>query len=272
LTVPDSEIKYKVPDVRNPFLAPDWHPQEHPPMPEIVAHGRKPAVLACGYCHRATGSGGVENAPIAGLPETYFVQQLKDFQSGMRTGPFPDRVPIKLMIASAKAATDDEIALAAAYFSGLKQRKLYRVVESDVAPKTVVYNWAPLPLHSGEKEPIEMRIVEVPTEPERFESRDDRVQFDVYAPVGSLAKGKALVAGNGGKSIPCATCHGADLHGLGPVPPIAGRGPTYLYRQLYDFQHGERAGPWSPLMAQVVANLSDDDMTSIVAYLASQDP
>jgi cytochrome c553 len=52
----------------------------------------------------------------------------------------------------------------------------------------------------------------------------------------------------------------------------AGRSPSYIFRQLYDFKHGARAGEWSPLMAQVVSNLDQEDMLAIVAYLASLDP
>ena len=56
------------------------------------------------------------------------------------------------------------------------------------------------------------------------------------------------------------------------MPSIAGRSPSYMFRQLYDFQHGARTGEWSPLMTQVVANLSEQDLLAIVAYLASRDP
>ena len=45
-----------------------------------------------------------------------------------------------------------------------------------------------------------------------------------------------------------------------------------MFRQLYDFQHGARTGAWSPLMAPVVANLNEEDLVAIVAYLASRDP
>ena len=91
--------------------------------------------------------------------------------------------------------------------------------------------------------------------------------------VGSLAKGEALVtSGGSGKTIACASCHGPDHKGLGPLPSIAGRSPSYMFRQLYDFKHAARAGEWSPLMAQVVRDLDQDDMLAIVAYLASLDP
>jgi cytochrome c553 len=75
-----------------------------------------------------------------------------------------------------------------------------------------------------------------------------------------------------GKTLACAPCHGPDLKGLGPLPRIAGRSPSYMFRQLYDFRHGARTGEWSPLMAQVVSNLEQEDMLAIVAYLASLDP
>ena len=78
--------------------------------------------------------------------------------------------------------------------------------------------------------------------------------------------------GGSGKTTQCALCHGADLTGLGPLPSIAGRSPSYMFRQLYDFQHAARAGEWSPLMAQAVANLDEEDLLAIVAYLASRDP
>src|SRR6266852_6570501 len=67
---------YTAAQMNDPFLAVDWHPEEHPPMPEVVAHGRKPGVLACGYCHRADSPGGPENAGIAALSYAYILQQL----------------------------------------------------------------------------------------------------------------------------------------------------------------------------------------------------
>src|SRR5689334_10366469 len=66
--VPGSDASFTLTQVRNLFFAPDWHPGDHPPMPEVVAQGRRPAVQACGSCHRADGSGGPENANLAGLP------------------------------------------------------------------------------------------------------------------------------------------------------------------------------------------------------------
>ena len=127
-----------------------------------------------------------------------------------------------------------------------------------------------LPLPGGETEPIGNRIVEAPEDAERFELRDPRSGFIAYVPPGSLQKGAALVASGGGKTIPCGVCHGVDLNGLGPVPGIAGRSPSYLMRQLWDIQQGTRKGAWSPLMKPVVENLTQDDMLAIAAYVASR--
>ena len=59
--------------------------------------------------------------------------------------------------------------------------------------------------------------------------------------------------------------------GLGNVPGIAGRSPSYMMRQLWDMKQGTRSGLQAQLMMPVIANLSMDDMTDIVAYLASVD-
>jgi cytochrome c553 len=67
-------------------------------------------------------------------------------------------------------------------------------------------------------------------------------------------------------------CHGANLEGIGPVPGIAGRSPSYLMRQLWDIKQGTRKGAWSALMTQVVAPLTQDDMLALSAYLASRTP
>jgi cytochrome c553 len=224
-------------------------------------------------CHRADGPGGPENAAIAGLPAQYIVQQMADFKSGARTTSVPQRIPPQLMIKTAKGITDSEVEQAAAYFSGLKLRAAIKVVETATVPKTRVAGWFLAALPGGETEPIAGRIIEVPEDLERFEMRDSRVHFIAYVLPGSIEHGRQLATtGGGGKSAPCTIFHGTDLTGLGPIPGLAGRSPSYLVRQLYDFQHGTRAGPWSPLMAPNVINLTLDDMVALAAYTASLPP
>lgn len=272
--VPDSSAGFTLGQLRDLFLAPDWHPGDHPPMPEVVAQGRKPEVFACGFCHRADGPGGPENANLAGLPASYIVQQLADFKSGARTTSVGRRAPTMLMIALSKAVTDEEVAAAAAYFSALKPRANIRVVETDTVPTTFVAGWFLAPTNKGDSEPIGRRIIEVPEDLERFEHRDARSRFIAYVPVGSIERGQALVTtgGDAGRTIPCGTCHGQDLKGMGAAPPIAGRSPSYVTRQLHDLQSGARAGAGAELMKEPVAKLTLDDIVCIAAYLATRAP
>jgi len=130
-----------------------------------------------------------------------------------------------------------------------------------------------LPLKGNEEEPIGDRIVEATENADAtLTLRDPRSGFVAYVPTGSLKKGRALVtAGGGGKTTACATCHGADLLGLGPVPGIAGRSASYMARQLYDMKVGDRNGLWTQLMKPVVAKLDNDDILAIAGYLASLD-
>jgi len=102
--------------------------------------------------------------------------------------------------------------------------------------------------------------------------RDPHSSFYAYVPPGSLKRGEALVTKASNKTTQCGLCHGADLKGVGPVPGIAGRSPSYLARQMYDMRQGARNGTWTQLMKPVVTNLSDEDILDIVAYTASRMP
>lgn len=271
--VPGSSLAYTLTQVRDLFSAPDWHPEEHPPLPEIVARGRKPDVFACGFCHRAEGTGGPENLSLAGLPAAYILQQMAEFKSGARTTSLPLRDPQRLMISLSKAVTTDEVAAAAAYFSALKPRSNIRVVETDLVPKTRITGWHLAVQPAGGNEPIGQRIIEAPVDLARFVSRDTHARFIAYVPRGSIEKGQALVAtGGGGRTVQCVTCHGPELKGLGPVPGIAGRSPSYIFRQLYDIKHGARAGAGSVLMKPTVEKLTVDDMVALAAYVSSLPP
>ena len=271
--VPDSTQSFTITQERDLFFVPDWHPEDHPQMPDIVAHGRRPDVRACGSCHRAEGTGGPENASLAGLPAAYIVQQIEDYKSGARKFAGPQRSPSVLMTAIAKATTTEEAQAAAAYFSSLKPKANIKVIEADTVPVSEIARVFYTVSKTGGTEPIGERILEMPVNAEQFEHRDTRSQFIAYVPKGSIAKGEALArTGGAGVTTPCATCHGPDLRGIAAIPGIAGRSPSYLVRQLYDFQQHARAGSMGALMAGVVETLSHDDMISLAAYVASLKP
>jgi cytochrome c553 len=269
--VPGSDKAFTIAETRDAFNPPDWHPSGHPPMPAAVARGRKPEMRACGFCHLTNGQGRPENASLAGLPAAYIAQQMADFKSGARKSSEPKMGPPNAMIADAKAATDEEIRAAADYFSSFAYRKWVRVVEAKEVPKTRIAGWMHVPTEGTE--PLGQRIVEMPENLERTELRDGASGFVAYVPAGSIAAGEALVkTGGNGRTQACGTCHGPDLKGLGPVPPLAGRSPSYTVRQLFDLQQGNRKGTWSPLMKAAVERLTIEDMVAIAAYTASREP
>ena len=264
---PGSAKSYTRAQVDDPFNVPDWFPDLHPQMPKIVAVGTAPNVRACGSCHLPTGTGHDESAYVAGLPAEYFIRQMEDYKSGARKGSGS-------MATIGQNISADEIRSAAAYFASLKPRQWVRVVESDDVPKTYVGPGNKRLRHpSGGNEPLGRRIIQIPEDEEIVLNRDPRKGFITYVPKGSIAAGEALVTtGGNGKSVPCTICHGATLHGLVDIPPLAGRTANYLVRQLFMFQSGERAGSHSPLMAQAVSKLTIDDMIDIAAYISSREP
>jgi cytochrome c553 len=270
-TVPGSDKTLTIREVNNGFGPPDWFPGDHPPMPDIVAHGRKPAVMACGYCHLPNGHGRPENAALAGLPAAYIVEQVRDMREGTRHSSTAKMGSINGMLRIAKASNDEEVRHAAEYFAGLKMTKWIRVVETDTVPKTDINSHNMLQVVDGPHEPIGDRILEVPEDIERTELRDSHLGFVAYVPKGAIARGQQLVRSGAG-AYPCAACHGPTYHGNGQVPPLAGRSPSYIVRQLTDFQRGTRHGANAGMMRPEVAKMSQDDMLNIAAYLASLDP
>ena len=270
--VPGSSAAFTLTQLRDLFNVPDWHPDDHPPMPGPVQHGPRPGVFACGFCHLPNGLGRPENSSLAGLPAAYIAQQVAEFKSGARKTSEPASLPIALMIGVAKGATEDEVKMAAEYFAALKPRPWIRVVETDRVPKTKVAGWMLVASTAYATEPIDQRIIEMPENLERTELRDSASGFVAYVPVGSIQKGEALVTTGAGKTTPCGICHGPDLRGLGPIPALAGRSPSYIVRQLYDMQHAFRKGLSVALMTPVVAQLSEEDIVAIAAYTASREP
>jgi cytochrome c553 len=268
LQAPGSTRTYTRAQIDSQMDSPDWFPNEHPPMPAIVAHGNGTTVRACIGCHLPHGHGHPENSRLAGTTASYLTRQLDDFKSGVRGG-----AGAGAMTRFAKAMTPEEVKASTEYFAGLKLIPWTRVIETDTVPRTYFKGTRRLQHPSGGTEPIGRRIIEVPEDKERVELRDPHASFVSYVPTGSLAKGEALVTSGGdGKTIPCAICHGPGLKGLGDVPSLAGRSPGNIARQIYYFQTGDRGGTSSALMKAVVDKLTADDVVAISAYVASLDP
>ena len=268
-----TDVKFTEAQIQDPFGPADWFPGDHAVMPNIVAHGRKPAIWACSLCHYPNGKGRPENAGVSGLPIPYFVEQMHEFRDGQRKSADPRKKNTALMSAFAKAMTDQEIQAAAEYFCGIKWTPWIKVVETATVPKTRTSVGMYLPVPGAGTEELGQRIIEVPADSEATEVlRNPHSGFLAYVPAGSIQKGKELVTKGDQRTSPCTVCHGVDLRGLGPVPGIAGRSPSYIVRQLYDMQQGTRNGTWTELMKSVVRNLNEEDMLNIAAYTASLQP
>jgi cytochrome c553 len=284
--LPGSSASYSLVDIRDASNVADWYPEDHPPMPDIIRLGPSaagPARRGCGFCHLPNGLGRPENAPTAALPRGYFIQQLRDFAAGMRRSADPRKPNTNTMIDLARAMTQEEMEQAADYFAALQWKPRVTVVETTMVPKTRIVGNLFMATEDERTEPIAGRLIEVPEDEGRSETlRDPRAGFIAYVPPGSLARGRELVTLGGativdgrivqGKTTACAACHAPDLLGVGDVPPIAGRSPSYLARQLFDIQSGTRRGPAVELMKAVVARLTPDDITAISAYVGSRFP
>jgi cytochrome c553 len=249
----------------------DWYPEDrHGTAPDVVRVGKE-GVRQCTLCHLPDGSGRPENAPVGGLHPVYFMQQMQDYRNGLRKSADPRKANTSTMIAYARGTTVEEARAAAEYFAQQPYPRRMKVVESRTAPKVRMQGGMHMAIPASEgggMEPIHAgEVVEVPDDNLRAEARDTRMSWTAYVPPGTLNRGKQAVT-----RYQCTTCHGASLEGLGPVPPLAGRSPSYMVRQLFDMKTGARRGPWAELMKPVVAGMSVQDMAAVAAFAASIQP
>jgi cytochrome c553 len=270
--LPGSRATYTKAQIDDDSRMVDWYPQEHRQPPDAVAigvHGSTP----CAACHMANGAGFLAAPDLAGLPASYIAEQVRAFRDGSRQSSQHRWIAGQEMIDVARKVGDPDLALAAAYFSGLPRNRRYQVVETDMVPATRPdrYGWHD-PVPGRPEEPIAGRIIEVPEDLHRILLLDDHARILVYVPKGAVANGQALVRSGGGGGMSCTSCHGSDLRGTGGTPPLAGRSAAYLARQLWDIKTGARGGPSVALMQSVTANLTPEKIRDIAAYLASRDP
>jgi cytochrome c553 len=265
-TLPGSTKTYTMEQIDDLLNPPDWFPDQHPAPPQIVVKGHAGA-MACGACHLMSGLGHPESSDLTGLTADYIIQQMMDFKTGERRDP-------TRMNGIAKETSDQEAREAAEYFAKLPRRPFQKVVEASTVPKTFLGNGRMrFAEPDGSTEPIGSRIITVPEDIDRARLRDPYSGFVSYVPPGSLARGKELVeTGGGGRTLRCGSCHGADLKGVGNAPRLAGMHPIYTFRQLYWFKDGSRNGIGAALMKNSVAQLTEDDMIAISAYLGSLAP
>ncbi|HJU27399.1 MAG TPA: c-type cytochrome [Rhodanobacteraceae bacterium] len=270
LHVPGSTRSYTAAELDTNFIAPDWFPQDHPSAPHVVLYGRKPA-WACGACHYPNGEGDTTSPSLAGLPKAYILEQIKAFRDGQRIPADPE------MAEEARNLGDVDLQQAADYFSGLKLPAIRRVVETTTVSRTHWDGFVLAPNRDGAREPTGERIIEVSENQKLYALGDERTGYVAYVPPGSIARG-AEIASKGKDSIAaCETCHGAklqgaDLPGIGIAPPLAGRSPTYIVKELILFREGKRSDPAAAPMRAEASQLTVPEMIDVAAYAASQKP
>jgi cytochrome c553 len=77
-----------------------------------------------------------------------------------------------------------------------------------------------------------------------------------------------IAAGDAKYNAVCAACHGAAGNSGTPAnPKLSQQHPAYLVKQLQEFKSGKRP---NPIMQGFAAQLTDQDMKNIAAYLGSQ--
>ena len=271
--IPGSKLSFTDAQVRDLYNAADWFPKSHSAMPAPVAHGEKGRSFACAYCHLPNGIGRPENTMLAGLPADYIVQQVLDMKTGARQIAFPGKyVPSDNMRLVAQGVTPEELRAAARYYSRLPQQRRSRVVEAAEIPRPEPSLGLYVPAKNGGTEPLGERLIEMTPDPERHELRDPNAPYVAYVPVGSIKAGRALAKTGRGTIKPCASCHGPALQGAGSVPPIAGRAPSYLLRQLLAFKAGTRSAAQSAPMRDEVSGMTLGDMIAAAAYAGSLRP
>ena len=217
-------------DIRDGQNVVDWFPDEHPRMPDVVAHGPVrlgPNKRGCASCHLPTGKGRPENAAPVGLPVTYFMRQISDFRSGLRRTADPRKPNTNTMIELAKSMTDDEVKEAAEYFGSMKWTPWVRVVETNRVPKTRISGNLFLPLSEEETEPIAGRLIEMPENEEQAETyRNPHSGFVAYVPVGSIKHGEDLVTTGGMRIMATRSCRGRRRRAARATDRISWASPT----------------------------------------------
>ncbi|MEY8200854.1 MAG: c-type cytochrome [Colwellia sp.] len=190
---------------------------------------------ACSACHGASGVSGSPMFPnLAGQNDAYIIKQLKDFKSGARTDA--------MMAPMAANLSDADMADLAAHFSSLPS-----AIERAAASSNAGTSTDAAPASAPAAGSVEI----VSSTPASASA--------LYA--GNVAAGK-------NKSAACAACHGADGNSLvATYPSLAGQSANYIAKQLADFKSGNRN---DPIMAGMVAGLTQEDMDDLAAYFAVQ--
>lgn len=78
-----------------------------------------------------------------------------------------------------------------------------------------------------------------------------------------------IAAGEAHYQASCRNCHGPRARGMASFPKLTGKDDAYLTTRLEQYRAGEMVGPNSALMFPIAADMSDQDITDVVAYITA---
>ena len=250
----------------------DWYPDDHPPMPEIVARGREsdklravrplPLSERTGQARERSGrrpARRVHPAAAGGVQERHAAERRPEEGQHQRNDsdrPAPDR--------RRDEGGRPSISRPSSGGHGSRSSR-----PRPCRRRSPGMNGLFLPQPGNETEPLGKRILEVPENPDvhRAGARPAigharlRARRQHQARRGDRHDGRREDGGSA-RSATAPICRASA-----PFHRIADRQTSYIARQLYDYQAGTRE---SPLMKPVVAKLTEDDMIAIAAYLGSK--
>src|SRR5215469_2156384 len=118
--IPGSSRSYTQAQIDDQFNPPDWFPEDHGALPNVVQKGIQ--AQACGSCHLMSGMGHPESATLAGLPAAYMLRQMEDFKNGLRKDPAVHEKSLRAarMNIIAAGLPDREMHQAVEWFASLK--------------------------------------------------------------------------------------------------------------------------------------------------------
>lgn len=68
----------------------------------------------------------------------------------------------------------------------------------------------------------------------------------------------------------CRNCHGPTGKGMASFPRLVGHDAEFIASRLEKYRAGERVGSNSALMMPVAADLTDEDIANLAAYITEE--
>jgi cytochrome c553 len=90
------------------------------------------------------------------------------------------------------------------------------------------------------------------------------------AGIPQIASAGDVAAGEARYGVNCVNCHGAGGQGMASFPGIQGRDADYIADRLQTYRAREMVGPNSAIMMSLVADLSDEDIANLAAFISDR--